>query len=176
MPLQSYKDHNGIRQFSNDLVGKEIYVDHIALEDFVKFQGAEYEIICGYYFNEGLNDKISDVIQYIFKLRKTLKEQKNKPGEQLVKLMMNSSYGKTCLKFSDKSLKIIGVDEFDSFVKQNIEKFDSAIKHISGRYYIVKTKNYQFSHENKVHCGSLILSMSKRIMNEVMCLAEDNDL
>ena len=27
-----------------------------------------------------------------------------------------------------------------------------------------------------VHCGVEILSMSKRVMNEVMCLAEDNDI
>ena len=32
------------------------------------------------------------------------------------------------------------------------------------------------SHYNYCHCGVEILSMSKRIMNEVMCLAEDLDL
>ena len=31
-------------------------------------------------------------------------------------------------------------------------------------------------HYNMVHCGVEILSMSKRIMNEVMCLAEDKGL
>ena len=32
------------------------------------------------------------------------------------------------------------------------------------------------SQYNYCHCGVEILSMSKRIMNEVMCLAEDVDL
>ena len=32
------------------------------------------------------------------------------------------------------------------------------------------------SHYNYCHCGVEILSMSKRIMNEVMCSAEDLDL
>jgi hypothetical protein len=46
---------------------------------------------------------------------------------------------------------------------------------IRDKCYIKKTKSV-LNHFNYVHCGVEILSMSKRIMNEVMCLAEDLDL
>ena len=43
---------------------------------------------------------------------------------------------------------------------------------VGDRCYVKKIKSI-VSHYNYVHCGVEILSMSKRIMNEVMVLAED---
>ena len=43
------------------------------------------------------------------------------------------------------------------------------------RYYVKKIRSIN-DHFNYVHCGVNILSMSKRIMNEVICTAEDNKL
>ena len=37
---------------------KILRVDKIALEDLIEFQKVEFEIIRGYYFNEGFNPKI----------------------------------------------------------------------------------------------------------------------
>jgi hypothetical protein len=41
------------------------------------------------------------------------------------------------------------------------------------KIYEVKTINPINNHFNNASCGVEVLSMSKRIMNEVMCLAED---
>ena len=46
---------------------------------------------------------------------------------------------------------------------------------IYNTYYIKQIKSIN-EHFNYVHCGVEILSMSKRIMNEVMTLAEDKQL
>ncbi|KAE8892836.1 hypothetical protein PF005_g21675 [Phytophthora fragariae] len=37
-PLASVKNENGVRQFSNDLVGEMLYLDRFALEDFENCQ------------------------------------------------------------------------------------------------------------------------------------------
>lgn len=54
---------------------------------------------------------------------------------------------------------------------RSINKFIEGNKNI-----IVDVEQNILNHFNRVHCGSLILSMSKRIMNEVMCLADDNNI
>jgi len=38
-------------------------MDRFSLEDFIEFQDVSFEILCGYYFNEGFNDKVKEVIQ-----------------------------------------------------------------------------------------------------------------
>ena len=46
---------------------------------------------------------------------------------------------------------------------------------VGDKYYVKHIKSI-IDHFNYAHCGVEILSMSKRIMNEVMCLAEDINL
>ena len=64
--LMSQINENGVRVFHNDMVGKEFYVDMTTLEDWIKFQDIEFEVICGYYYDEGRNPKIREVLQYLF--------------------------------------------------------------------------------------------------------------
>ena len=54
-----------------------IYIDKAGLEDLITFQGAEFEIIDGYYHNEGRNNKINHVIKDLYDLRKKLKNDNN---------------------------------------------------------------------------------------------------
>lgn len=65
-PLQS-KCKDGIRMFTNDLIGDTLYVDKIALEDFIEYHQATVEILEGYYFKTG-NNKIQEVITNMFNL------------------------------------------------------------------------------------------------------------
>ena len=62
LPLISKHTENGVRMFSNDVVGETIYKDKTALEDAIQFQDIGFEILDDYYFNEGHNDKIKYVI------------------------------------------------------------------------------------------------------------------
>jgi (E)-4-hydroxy-3-methylbut-2-enyl-diphosphate synthase len=74
--LLSYiNEETGVRNFTNDMAGRTIFIDKIALEDAIKFQEIEFEIIRGYCFNEGFNNNINDVIQEIFEERKKLKAE-----------------------------------------------------------------------------------------------------
>jgi len=99
--LSKYGDeangHSRVRLFSNDMIGQKVYIDKTGLEDAINFQDIEFEIIDGYYYNEGRNNTINRVIQHLYNKRKELKKNKN-PTQIVIKELMNSMYGKTILK------------------------------------------------------------------------------
>ena len=70
-----------------------IYIDKVGLEDLIEFHEAEFEIIDGYYYNDGRNETINHVIEDLYNLRLKLKKDKN-PAQMVIKLLMNSMYGK----------------------------------------------------------------------------------
>lgn len=175
-PLQSKINKKGVRIFTNKLKNKIIYVDKTSLEDLIKFQHAEFEIIRGYYFKDGFNKTINNVIYELFNLRKEYK--KNKSKVQLIyKLIMNCSYGKTLLKAPEFKIEYIEQDKIDKYVSYNynyIEEYVEIPNELNDtKKYRVKSRQTIGKHFNIAHVGVTILSMSKRIMNEVMCLAED---
>lgn len=172
-PLSSRKNEKGIRIFTNDMIGHTVYIDMIALEDLIKYQKAEIEVIRGYYFNEGRNDKIRTIIKYLFDQRKKYKEEGN-PIQEIYKLIMNSAYGKSLLAPIEHDVVVVEEQDFKNYV---IRKYDfiHEINQVGNKYFI-KLKKAINDHFNSVHVGCEILSMSKRIMNEVMTLAEDNQI
>ena len=172
-PLMSKYNENGVRVFTNEMVNETIYIDKTSLEDLIKFQSVDFEVIDGYYFNEGRNDQIKITIKHLYDLRKRLKKDKN-PAQVVIKLLMNSMYGKTILKPVETDTVVVPEWRFEKYINYNYNFIQSCIK-VGDRYYVKKIKCI-LNHYNYVQCGVEILSMSKRIMNEVMCLAEDLDL
>lgn len=176
-PLMSLKNEDGIRIFSNDMVGKVLRVDKYTLEDYIKYHGITFDVIRGYYFNEGFNKKINDVIRYVFDKR--LQEKKsNNPIELVYKLIMNSGYGKSIMKPIETESRFFdvfnGENDFEIFLSRNYNWITSYVKFGNKiKVNLVKTLD---DHYNIAQVGVCILSTSKRIMNEVMCLAEDNDI
>jgi hypothetical protein len=173
-PLMSYKTEQGIRMFTNDMVQKTIRVDKTTLEDLIQFHNITFDIIRGYYFNDGFNPKVCETIKYLFSERLVKKKQKN-PAEVIYKLIMNSSYGKSIMKAVDEECRIFDDDDtFNTYLSRNYNWAKSYVKFGSKtELNSVKSLN---DHYNIAHVGVCILSMSKRIMNEVMCLAEDKQL
>jgi len=170
LPMVSYKDKNGSLQYTNDAGdGINTYVDKYTLNDWVNFQDIEFEIIDGVYWNNGYNKKMGGVINKIFTERRKYKKQKNNAMQLILKLMMNSAYGKTIIK--------------KSFVKKEIVKIQNINNYIHNHYYLIKsfTKLNDRQYEvvlddidnsyNLAQVGTAVLSMSKRIMNEVFDIA-----
>jgi hypothetical protein len=177
-PLPSYKNEDGVRTFSNDMIGKNIYVCKFELEDLIKYHKIEFDIIDGYYYNEGRNNKLKEVIDFVFNERLKMKKLKN-PLEQIYKLIMNSSYGKTLQKAIDENLVFKTSDEIDNYVDKNynyISKYEKINDDGNIDRYAITTLKGIEDHFNNCPCGVEVLAMSKRIMNEVMCLAEDLDI
>lgn len=174
-PLMSYKDEEGVRDFNNDMEGKIMIIDKTTAEDLINFQDVSFEILKGYYFDEGFNDKIVETINYLFNKRKELKNKGNK-SEIIYKLIMNSGYGKLITKPHETKIKFFDrKKEFDVYKSRNYNIINNYVEYVNGKYRVEinDTRGNQF---NYCHLGAEILSMSKRIMNEVICTAEDNNL
>lgn len=181
-PLASVVDENGVRVFRNDIVGQELYVDKYALEDLIEFQDVDFEVIRGYYYDEGRNPKIKEVIEFLFNERLKKKAEHN-PIQIVYKLIMNASYGKSILKPITTEIKIIdGENNLNKFVQKNYNRI-TEYNEITTHKLNSKVKKYRVklivpikNHFNNCVLGVECLSMSKRIMNEVICLGEDNGL
>lgn len=175
-PLLSYIDDNGVRQFTNDMEGRTVYIDKISLEDAIEYHDIDFEIIRGYYYNEGRNYKLRETINYMFTQRKKLKDEGN-PLQNIFKLLMNSAYGKTMLKpIEDETIYYYKKDHFNAGLLANYSFVKVAEQLIEGKVWYIKKIKSICEQNNNVSCGVEVLSMSKRIMNEVMCLAEDENL
>lgn len=175
--------------YSNDKPEGIIIVDTITLEDYIKLHEIEYEIVDGIYWNEGVNTTMGKLINELFQSRLKYKKQNNDAMSSTIKLMLNSSYGKTIMKKTfikkvyksnvkyvknkDGSTSKINTHEFDNFVCSNYNTIDS-IRQIGDKYEIQQlVADYSF---NRGHIGCLILSYSKRIMNEIFDTANDLDI
>lgn len=174
-PLISKKNKDGIRDFSNDIRGSNIFVDKTGLEDLIKFHNIKYKILRGYYFNEGRNNLINDFMKSLFNERLKKKKEKN-PIQKVYKDIMNSFYGRLIMNPIEHSFNFIyGKEDFDkhfSYHFNNITQYTE----ITSDIFFVKEAVSIMKHFSMPHCGVEVLSMSKRIMNEVMCLAEDNNI
>eukprot|EP00965_Chrysotila_dentata_P123293 4075151-Pleurochrysis_carterae.AAC.1 len=171
------KTEEGGCNWTNDLVGrKNLIIDQYMLEDLCEFHGATYEIKQGYYWDDS-NARISEVMADLYEKRLMYKKAKN--AIQLVfKLLMNSSYGITGLKPVVEDTRYIESTEPDTqqrFISQNYDqiKYFTDLKNGSMRYVLQKET---IEHLNRQHVACMILSYSKRIMNRVMYLAEDNGI
>jgi hypothetical protein len=173
-PLMSYKTEEGIRNFSNDMIGRTMIVDKVTLEDLIQFQNVTFDIIRGYYFNEGFNTKINEVMKYLFQERLNKKKEGN-PAQEVYKLIMNSGYGKSIMKAVETESNIFDdEDAYKVYVSRNYNSITTITQF--GTKFEVKSMKPLIEHSNIAQVGSSILAWSKRLMNEVMCLAEDEGL
>ena len=148
-------------------------VDNIALEDLIRYQKIEFNLVKGYYWNEGYDTSIQAVIQDIFQKRVEYKRQKN-PLQQIYKLIMNSCYGKTIEKPITKDWKYVQAGKkADYFATENYFRVIERVLIEDSNIDSFKLKRPIDKHFNLSLLGVQVLSMSKRIMNEVMCLAYD---
>lgn len=171
-PLASFKTDKGTR--SNNLMGKRMVVDKTTLEDLIEFQKIEYTVIRGYYYDEGRNYALRNIITYLFEQRAAAKKLKN-PIQATYKLIMNSAYGKTLLKAHETESKHVKQKDLEKHVLKHYNHIKDFYPLNNNQWKVNHYKSVD-NHFNNAHCGVEVLSTSKRIMNEVMCLAEDKGL
>ena len=180
-PLGSYMTEDGTRNFSNDLFGKELYLDKQSILDLQEFQQVELKIIDGYYYDSGRNPTCKSVIRYLYDTRRKKKSEGN-PIQAVYKLIMNSAYGKTILKPITDDTEIVSKIKYNSKTKKYEDNWTTFlgkqynyIKEFTeaGKVMIVKKHKSILDHFNNAHIGVEVLSKSKNIMNKVMCLGED---
>ena len=165
--------------WTNDLVGKELYLDKTTLDDLCLYcststEPLEYEVVQGYYFDEGFNPTIRAVMRSLFQLRCRLKLL-DSTAQLGVKLLMNSTYGKTGLKSVKTDVKYIAFEDSEQFIHNHHNSIKSFTEMPNGcfRFVVYKTIDQHF---NKQHLACGILSRSKSIMNRVMCMAHKMEI
>ena len=175
------KKINGININDDNIKTNEsvtMYVDNIELEDLINFQQIDFKFVKGYYWSGKRDYSIQSEIRKIFNKRLEYKKQNN-PLQQLYKLIMNSCYGKTIEKPVDNEYKYFYEGEkLNKFWCKNYEKIIEDIEFTlsnknNQKLHTVKIRKPIDKHFNFSLLGIQVLSMSKRIMNEVMCLAYD---
>ena len=174
-PSLTKTGENGERLWINDMENEEIYVDRISLEELIKHHGIEFEVKTGIMFNEGYNNKIGKVIKKLYDLRTKYKKEKN-PVQLLYKLMLNTAYGKTIQKPKDS--RIIWRSNKVTSEKKLIRTFGESIQYISTskhcNMFKAKIRIGILNHWAMPHCGCLVLSQSKRIMNKFLVEFENH--
>ena len=108
---------------------------------------------------------------------KEIDYKKENPAQLVYKLIMNSAYGKTIMKAHKVEATILDTEEkMRKYVALNFNMVKEFYK-IAGcdkwKINSYKPINEHFTYNV---CGTEVLSMSKRIMNEVMAVADDNNI
>ena len=170
-PLIGIKTDDGI--FYNDHLDKptRLTVCDIQLEDLVKYQGIEFKVKRGYYWDGKKDHRIQEVIAALYAKRKMYKDQKN-PLEQIFKALLNHSYGKSIQKPIETSISYVEESNLERFWWKNYYKIIEDVP-ISDDIRSIKLRKRIDKFFNNSLFGIHVLAMSKRIMNEVMCLAYD---
>jgi len=179
-PLFRVKNEKGSNEYTNNpKLPLEMYVDNITLEDLIKYHKIEFEILEGMYWTGYKCDRFSKEMKKVYNERRDLKS-KGDPNEIVYKLIMNSCYGKTIQKpiieeivFKHPESNIGGEDQYiENYEIKNygIIKEKISIDEKNIKYKVFREIDEIFSPSL---IGVLILSMSKRIMNEVMCLMKN---
>lgn len=175
------EDGTNLNDDSDDMIGITMTVDDIYLRDLIHFQGCEVKILFGIYWPKTSNEPskaMGELIRSAFSKRKEYKEKGN-PIQNIYKLVLNSIYGKTVQKPISDEIKFIKNNKIAAYVSKNYhkikytEKVSSAISKTletsTGRT-LVKMEKQISEFKNNALLGVRILSMSKRIMHEVMTI------
>jgi len=172
IPFIAYKTENGNLEYLNEPPPENIIIDSITLQDYIEFHKIKYQIIQGVYWDSGYNQKMGELVQHLFNERLKVKEINPVLGD-VYKLMLNSAYGKTIMKKSNDKIIIKSEKYFNDYVYNNFNTIKTTQK-INDYAYEIKSIDYDNSY-NRNHIGCMILSYSKRIMNEIFNICNDNN-
>jgi len=161
---------DGKRTYSNDPTRmKGIWVDKITLEDWVEFQGIHFEILRGIYWDGAGNTTMGDAIAELFSKKQFYAAQGNIAMSNLYKLSQNALYGKTLSKPSKMKTIIRDKDEALDYLIEHGEEGGSSETYANQA--IISMHHEDTEYANYPQVGVLVLAMARRIMNEVMALA-----
>ena len=167
-------------EYVNEISNHKMVISNIGLENLIISHEVEFKVIDGIYWDEA-DPKMGELIKKLFQDRLTAKQGGKDALQQVIKLMLNSAYGKTIMKKSKVDFKIKS-----SYVKKDVKvsEFDTYFyNHFNTIHTARKMNDYQFEIKevttdtsfNRAHIGVFILDMSKRIVDEVLNILDDMD-
>jgi hypothetical protein len=172
-PVLSHLDKaTKTKNWTNNLVDKIGFLDKTGLEGAITFQDVGFEVIDGYYFDQGFNKQIKKQIDVIFNKKLEAKAAGNDGLQQAYKLLMNSSYGKLIEKTPDTDIRYKTKDTLLRYVEKYYNHIKCWTPLKSSEYVRMETYKPLDESFSSPHLGCQILSYSKRLMNKVMTLAD----
>lgn len=169
------RTEDGKRVFTNT-PGK-MFADNLTLEDIHAFHEVPYEsirVLRGYYYDEGKNLALRNVIRHLFDRRQQLKAM-GSDLERFYKLLMNSCYGKGVARPNALQVEVLT----ESALHTRLLETDGFLAWESLRLGDAPERYIAASARSLVDLSSYpalsvqITSMGRRIMNEVFIVAED---
>ena len=150
-------------------------VDLLTLQDLIQYQKIDFSVIGGIYWTGKRDLTIRSVIKRLFEERARYKKEGNSI-QTVLKLIMNSSYGKSIQKTITSTEKFVPAADYDRFMCRHWHRILEISDIMNSQDKIFKLQKSTLTQFNNCLFGVSVLSMSKRIMNEVMTLAEDLDI
>ena len=171
IPCVSVHGDEGQLKYINEISSPiELYVDRITLKDYIQFQDIEFDILEGIYWDQGFNKKIGQVIEKLHNDRCIYKKT-NKPLATMIKLIMNSIYGKTGMRLGETQTSFVSNEKKDEYIYNHF----GTISEIHTTPFNTKVIKRTCDKDGTLnYVASAILSMSKHIMNEVFSVMDDN--
>ena len=177
IPVLNYMDkQTQAKCWTSEMKDKIVYLDKVGLEDAIEFQEIDFEIIDGYYYDEGFNTKIKESIKHLFDKRLEAKKNKNDSLQLIFKLLMNSSYGKLIQKTPETDIKYMRKEDLLRHVSKYYHHIKSWTDIKRSDYLRMETHKSLDESFSSPHLGSQVLSYSKRLMNRVICTAHDHKM
>lgn len=183
-PLLCIKDpKTGLNNYQNFHGNVDTWVNVIDLFNLIEFQEAEIKWDCAIVWEGKRYYEIRDNIQRLFEFRANNKKH---PIQMVIKLILNSIFGKSILKpqnteklliekyrcrFDSKKNVYVQINAWDEFFNANayrIHRFEE----LDGGLFDVEVYKRDMSASFNIF-GSNVLAMARRIIGRVMALAED---
>ena len=163
-------------------------LNHVQLEDLCNFQNILFKFNGGVYYPKSKDDvSYREFFLNLFDKRHVYKEEGN-PIQEVYKLLMNSQHGKmtqnpiTSTEIFREVYDKESSERFDYFVAHNFQEIEeyrqlpSLEKDSDFSRYVIKKSKAVGSYQNQAQVASVMYAYSKRVMNQVIYLAEDNNM
>lgn len=169
LPIMSYKDEDGVRCWSNDMVNRTVILsmrDVELWESYCEFdEGVRYALA---WDAEPNTCDSASLVEELYKTRKEAKRNKQKSKAQALKLLLNSIYGRTIMKAPRHTTELLKLTETEHLDRLSIcyNRLVMSLK-LSGAdadgrsTYLLKQTKPEHDYQNTAHWGALILSWSK---------------
>ena len=164
-----------ISNIRNDKLGKFTFIndginfiDSILLEEIHKYIDCDIEIINGYYWNEGFNNRINEFSQLLYNLRSI--EGLNKFGKNL----LSSLYGKSLQSNVIYKNVIVQKSEIGKYIAEN-GNFIYEIINKKNHYEVKIIKCINISYSIPTF-GIMVLSESRKRLNNIINYCNENSI
>ena len=152
-------------------------LNSVDIQEIVRCGGKILRIYDGFVYEENyVKSPFREYVENLFDLRLKYKEEKNTVGSDLIKLLLNSLYGKTVQKdilttnhlWNRKTLETNYCELIKNYekVKNDLYYVEKEIEQTEfEKSYTFMMKEKEYTNLMPSHLGSFILSHSRRIMN-----------